>query len=77
MSEKVMLIGGGGHAKVIMDIVHACGDTVVGLLDDGLEIGTVKSRLTRARLSLKKILLETGNFSPPPSSIPTEQTERK
>lgn len=42
-----------------------------------LDMGTVKSRLTRARLSLKKILLETGNFSPPPSSIPTEQTERK
>ena len=34
MNERVMLIGGGGHAKVIMDIVHACGDTVVGLLDD-------------------------------------------
>ncbi|MBQ4581762.1 MAG: acetyltransferase [Oscillospiraceae bacterium] len=41
MREKVMLIGGGGHAKVIMDIVQACGDTVVGLLDDGIEIGTV------------------------------------
>ena len=41
MSEKVILIGGGGHAKVIMDIVTACGDTVVGLLDDGLEVGAV------------------------------------
>ena len=40
MSERVILIGGGGHAKVISDIVHACGDTVVGILDDGLEIGT-------------------------------------
>lgn len=40
MSEKVILIGGGGHAKVISDIVRACGDTVVGILDDGLEIGT-------------------------------------
>ena len=39
MCEKVILIGGGGHAKVIMDIVTACGDTVVGVLDDGLEKG--------------------------------------
>ena len=40
MNERVMLIGGGEHAKVIMDIVHACGDTVVGLLDDVIEVGT-------------------------------------
>lgn len=40
MSERVILIGGGGHAKVIMDIVQAGGDTVVGVLDDGIEIGT-------------------------------------
>ena len=41
MSEKVILIGGGGHAKVIADIVHACGDRVVGILDDALEKGTL------------------------------------
>lgn len=39
MSEKVILIGGGGHAKVVMDIVEACGDRVVGVLDDGLAVG--------------------------------------
>lgn len=40
MCKKVMLIGGGGHAKVVMDIVEACGDVVAGILDDALAVGT-------------------------------------
>ncbi len=38
----------------------------------GLEDGTVKSRLARARNSLRKILLERGNISLPTSSKQTE-----
>ena len=42
-----------------------------------LDLGTVKSRLTRARLALKKILSEDGNFFTSSPSISTEQKERK
>lgn len=34
MNEQVIVIGAGGHGKVIADIVRSCGDTVIGFLDD-------------------------------------------
>lgn len=42
----------------------------------GLEEGTVKSRIARARLSLRKILQAEGNFSEPPSSMKKERKRR-
>lgn len=40
MSESIILIGGSGHARVIIDCIRASGGTVFGILDDGLETGT-------------------------------------
>lgn len=37
MYEKVILIGAGGHGKVVADVVNAAGDLVIGFLDDSLE----------------------------------------
>ena len=33
-----------------------------------LDLGTVRSRISRGRKQLQKFLLKTGNFSPPPAS---------
>ena len=40
MSESIILIGGSGHAKVIIDCIHASGGSVAGILDDGISAGT-------------------------------------
>lgn len=41
MSKQVVIIGAGGHAKVIADIIQKSGDVVYGFLDDNLKKGTV------------------------------------
>ena len=40
MHKDVIVIGAGGHAKVIADIVRKSGDNLVGFLDDSKEAGT-------------------------------------
>lgn len=39
MFKQVVIIGAGGHAKVIADIIEKSGDKVYGFLDDSKEIG--------------------------------------
>ncbi len=34
MNKRVVIIGAGGHGRVVADIAKACGDTVIGFLDD-------------------------------------------
>ena len=33
MNKKIILLGAGGHAKVLLEILHACGTKVDGILD--------------------------------------------
>ena len=40
MSEQIVVIGGGGHAKVVIDCIRSAGDTAVGILDDSLNAGS-------------------------------------
>ena len=41
MSEKVIVIGGSGHARSVIDCVRSSGAVAVGVLDDSLEKGTL------------------------------------
>ena len=41
MCKEVIIIGAGGHAKVICDIIRKSGDKAVGFLDDSVSEGTV------------------------------------
>ena len=40
MSETIVVIGGGGHARVVLDILRCSGHTAAGILDDSLPAGT-------------------------------------
>ena len=40
MSEAIVLIGGSGHARVIIECIRASGREVFGILDDGIPAGS-------------------------------------
>lgn len=69
MSERVIIIGASGHGRVVADIVAACGDCVVGFLDDDaakLECGGFPVMGTSADVSRYldcRFLVAVGNNS--------------
>ena len=56
---------------VLREIHQLSYDEIAETLD--LDVGTVKSRISRGRKQLRKFLLKSGNFSPPSPSKGTEQ----
>ncbi|MFM0152679.1 acetyltransferase [Paraburkholderia sediminicola] len=40
-NKKLYVLGGGGHAKVVIDALAASGTTIAGLIDPRLEVGTI------------------------------------
>ena len=41
MCKNVIIIGAGGHAKSIANVIYKAGDNVKGFLDDNVEVGTI------------------------------------
>lgn len=41
MNQEVIVIGAGGHGKVVADIVRRSGDILLGFLDDGHKAGEI------------------------------------
>lgn len=65
---------GEDHRQVLVlrEVQQLSYEEIAGTL--GLDLGTVKSRLSRARNSLRKILLESGNLS---GYLPSNKAETK
>ena len=59
---------------VLREIQQLRYEEIAGVL--GLDIGTVKSRISRGRRRLRTFLLESGNFSPPSSSKQSGKEDR-
>ena len=67
MNKNVVVIGAGGHGKVIADIIIKSQDNVYGFLDDGVDIGTTIIKNKNIKVignveDCKKIASENPDF---------------
>lgn len=60
------------HVLVLREIHQRSYQEIADILS--LDLGTVKSRISRGRKQLRKFLLESGNFSPP---APSKEAEKE
>ena len=51
MSKNVVIIGAGGHGKVIADIIEKSGDNVIGFLDDNNDVKIYKNYKLLGKIS--------------------------
>ena len=58
---------------ILIDVQGSSYDQVS--IDLAIPVGTVRSRLARARLNLRKILIEQGTFSPSGDVLPSEESQ--
>ena len=58
----MILYGASGHAKVIIDILHAMNDEVSELFDDNDSIETLQDiKVSKPRETVEKIIISIGN----------------
>ena len=62
MNKKVVIIGAGGHGRVVADIAEACGDTVLGFLDDSNTINNKVNVIGTSADAIKYCGSETELF---------------
>lgn len=54
MPKDIIIIGAGGHAKVIADIIYKSGDNLIGFLDDNLSLQGKKIYLDKKVIGTTK-----------------------
>jgi len=75
VAAAVRLLPAEQREAFLLRAVAGCSyEEIAATLDT--DLGTVKSRIFRARKKLAGILAETGNFSPPPASKRMKEGER-
>lgn len=59
--KKVVIIGAGGHGKVVADIVDAMGDEVIGFLDDNPSLDTLGTVADYKKYADNWFIIAIGN----------------